>query len=297
MAVASRSRSRSPSGGEREGVPARGGEPAGERAGEPLQRFLARAGVAARRKAEELIRQGRVTVNGRVVREVGFRVRPGLDVVRLDGRVLRPEAPAYVLLHKPKGYITAARDPAGRPTVFDLVREVRVRLHPVGRLDWDSSGLLLLTNDGELTNRLIHPRHHLERAYRVRVAGRPSEEALAALRRGVLLSDGPTLPAEVRVLRREGDDTWLEVVLREGRNRQVRRMLAAVGHEVRELVRVRLGPLRLGDLPPGAWRFLSRRELEALLAAAGLPADWRAAGGRLGRAGWRRRSARAREEK
>ncbi len=286
MATRSRSRSpesgrrgpagRQPAGGDRTG---RGGKPSGGwRGGEPLQRFLARCGVAARRKAEELIRQGRVTLNGRPVRGPGVRVHPERDRVCLDGRPLRPERPTYVLLHKPEGFLAAARDPRGRRTVFDLVREAGVRLHPVGRLDWDSSGLLLLTNDGELTNRLIHPRYHLERTYRVLVAGRPAEEALAALRRGVLLSDGPTLPARVRVLGRAGTDTWLEVALAEGRNRQVRRMLAAVGHDVKKLVRTRLGPLALGDLPLGAWRHLTPAELASLRAAAGLaPAPTRRA--------------------
>ncbi len=232
--------------------------------GERLQKVLARAGVASRRRAEELIRAGRVTVNGRVVTELGARVDPERDVVRVDGRPVRREPPTYILLHKPVGVVSTTRDPQGRRTVLDLLPDLGVRLYPVGRLDYDSSGLLLLTNDGELAHRLTHPRFGVEKVYRVRVQGHPSEDDLERLRRGVRLAEGPTAPARVRVLRRDADGTWLEVALREGRNRQVRRMLAALGYGVRALVRVREGPLALRGLQPGQWRHLSDQEVRRL---------------------------------
>lgn len=232
--------------------------------GERLQRFLARAGVASRRCAEELIRAGRVTVNGAVVRALGTRVDPDRDEVRVDGRPVRPQRLVYILLHKPAGVVSTVRDPQGRKTVLDLVPDLGVRLFPVGRLDYDSTGLLLLTNDGELAHRLTHPRFGAEKVYRVRVEGHPDEAELARLRSGVRLAEGVTAPARVRVLGHDREGTWLEVALREGRNRQVRRMLAVLGYRVRALARVREGPLRLGALPPGAWRHLTAAEVRRL---------------------------------
>lgn len=237
---------------------------------ERLQKLLARAGIASRRRAEELIGRGRVTVNGRVVRGMGCKADPGRDRIEVDGRPIRFEPLTYILLHKPKGVVSTARDPQGRTTVLDLVPDAGVRLYPVGRLDYDSSGLLLLTNDGRLAHALMHPRHRVEKVYEVKILGRPSASALEHLRRGVMLADGMAAPALVRVLRHEGDATWLEVAIREGRNRQVRRMLAAVGHEVLELKRVREGDLLLGDLRPGCHRRLSPAEVERLYRSAGL---------------------------
>lgn len=259
---------------------------------ERLQKVLAASGVASRRRAEEIIRQGRVTVNGRVVVEMGFRVDPERDDVCVDGQKLTPERLAYILLHKPRGYVCTARDPQGRPTVLDLVRDAGARVYPVGRLDYDSSGLLLLTNDGPLSFALTHPRHRVEKTYRVRVAGRLSAATFDRLRQGVRLSDGMTAPARVRELSRVGDDSWLEIVLCEGRNRQVRRMLAAVGHQVKELVRVRVGDLTLGNLPPGAFRHLSEAEVARLLRPTRMAAP-PAAGQPVGKPRARRIAARA----
>jgi len=242
-----------------------------------LAKHLAHAGVASRRAAEGLIAQGRVRVEGDVVRD------PARDVdersrVEVDGRLLAgPEPRVVYALHKPVGVLSTARDPHGRPTVLELLGEER-RLYPVGRLDADSSGLILLTNDGELANRLTHPRYEVPKTYRVRVAGGPVEErALRALRAGVELEDGPTAPARVRRLtggesrsateRRaagEGGPDELELTIREGRNRQVRRMCEAVGHPVLALQRIAFGPLRLGALEPGAHRRLGEVELRKL---------------------------------
>lgn len=230
-----------------------------------LAKYLAHAGVASRRAAEGLIAEGRVSVGGEVVRD------PARDVdeasaVAVDGSTVHgAEERVVYALHKPVGVLSTALDTHGRPTVVGLVSERR-RLYPVGRLDADSSGLILLTNDGALANRLTHPRYEVPKTYRARVAGgRVAEAALRTLRAGVALDDGPTAPARVR---RIGSDE-LELTIREGRNRQVRRMCEAVGHPVLELRRVSFGPLRLDGLAPGAHRRLSETELDALRAAAG----------------------------
>ncbi len=231
---------------------------------ERLHKVLAHAGVASRRKAEEMIAEGRVQVNGEVVTQLGTKVNPHRDVIQVDGRALgKPERPVYYLLNKPRGVLSAARDVRGRKTVVDLV-QARSRLYPVGRLDMDSEGLLLLTNDGALALRLAHPRYEHEKEYRVLVAGTPSEEALARLRGGVGLEGGWTRPAQVTIERVSDGNTWLRMVLREGRKRQIRRMVEVVGHEVLRLIRVRMGPLRLGGLAPGAYRPLTREELAAM---------------------------------
>lgn len=241
-------------------------DPAPER----LQKFLARAGVASRRHAEELIQAGRVQVNGQPVTQLGTKVQPERDVVQVDGRpVQAPAARVYLLLHKPAGVVTTASDPQGRQTVLDLLPpSLRAqRLFPVGRLDLDSEGLLLLTNDGAFALHLMHPRFEQEKEYHALVRGRPTSAALENLRRGMLLPGEarPTAPAQVRFLRAAPDGaSWLSVTLHEGRRRQVRRMLAAVGHPVLRLVRVRVGALGLGDLPAGQWRALSAEELEKL---------------------------------
>jgi 23S rRNA pseudouridine2605 synthase len=238
---------------------------------ERLQKALAHAGVASRRACEELIRQGRVQVNGQVVTEMGTRVDLSRDEVRVDGRPLHAaESYVYVVLNKPRGYLSTTHDPYGRPTVLDLL-EVEARVYPVGRLDVDSEGLLLLTNDGTLTQRLTHPRYAHEKEYWVLVNGHPNERALRRLRRGVEVEEERLQADEVAVLRgphrrREPivDGTWLRVILHQGSKRQVRRMCAAVGHPVQRLIRVRFGPLRLGRLEPGQWRHLSRNEVMAL---------------------------------
>jgi 23S rRNA pseudouridine2605 synthase len=234
-----------------------------------LQKLIAEAGLASRRGAERLIQAGRVTVNGEPVREPGAQADPERDRIAVDGRELRRAEPKrYVLLHKPAGYITTREDPRGRPRVFDLLPDLGVRLHSVGRLDYDAEGLLLLTNDGALTYRLTHPRHAVPRVYHVAVEGRADRAALDRLRRGVLLEDGPARVDEVRRLAAGGDRaTWLALTLHEGRYREVKRLCRAVGLTVRRLVRVAYGPLRLGRLAPGAWRDLAPREVTALGAA------------------------------
>lgn len=239
---------------------------------ERLVKLLARAGVASRRAAAELLAQGRVTVDGAAVTDCAAQVDPQRSLVRVDGRILRlPSAATYLLLDKPAGYLSARRDDFGRATVMDLIPEpLRATLYPVGRLDLDSTGLLLLSDDGELTYRLLHPSHHVPKTYRVRVSGVPSDQSLRRLRSGVELGDGVTAPAEVWLRETGRGEATLEITLREGRNRQVRRMCQAVGHPVTELQRVALGPLTLGDLPPGQWRPLTEGEVRALRQAVGL---------------------------
>jgi 23S rRNA pseudouridine2605 synthase len=226
-----------------------------------LNAYLARAGVASRRGAEELIRAGRVRVNGDPA-GLATIVRPR-DVVELDGRRLTPEPLAYVILNKPAGVVTTARDPHRRRTVVGLVRHPR-RIVPVGRLDADTTGALLLTNDGDLAHRLAHPRYEVEKVYQAEVEGSPDEDALQRLRDGVELDDGRTAPARVRVLGRRGETSLLELAIHEGRKHQVKRMCAAVGHPVRRLHRSRYAGLDVDGLDRGDWRELSPEEVEAL---------------------------------
>jgi 23S rRNA pseudouridine2605 synthase len=226
--------------------------------------------VASRRAAEELIRAGRVSVNGIVVCELGERADAGQDEIMLDGERVRVRAPRTVALHKPRGVVTTLRDPQGRPTVSELVADVGERVYPIGRLDLQSSGLVLLTNDGQLAAGLQHPRQGVPRVYHVKVQGVPSAETLLRLRRGVRLEDGRAAVSRARVLESRATKTWLELELREGRWREVRRLCDAVGHPVDKLMRVRVGPIALDDLPVGMWRPLEPVELKALYAAAGL---------------------------
>ncbi len=239
------------------------------REGERLQKYLARCGVASRRASEELILAGRVSINGAVCVELGVRVLPGVDVVTLDGKeVLPPAAHAYYVLHKPAGYVTTMDDPQGRPTVVQLFPPDGTRLFTVGRLDKDTTGLLLLTDDGDFANRLMHPRYHVSKTYLARVIGYPSDAALQRLRKGIELDDGMTAPAQVaRVTRGDG---WTDVrmTISEGRKRQVRRMFSHIRHKVLKLHRERFGPLNLGDLPEGDVRALEPAEVAALLEAA-----------------------------
>ena len=239
--------------------------------GERLQKIMARRGYGSRRKAEELIRAGRVHVDGRPA-TVGQRADPSARIT-VDGTPLDDEqASLTLMLHKPPDVIVAASDDRDRQTVFDLLGDVPSGLRHVGRLDRDSEGLLLLTTDGELAHRVAHPRFEVAKTYEALVEGRPAHEALTQLRAGIELADGPTHPAEAERLRRADDGWWVRLVLHEGRKRQVRRMLAAVGHPVRRLVRTRLGPLELGDLPAGVSRPLTDGELAELRALCGLDA-------------------------
>lgn len=229
-----------------------------------LQKLIAAAGLASRRTAEEWISAGRVSVNGRVA-GLGDRADPQRDEIRLDGQPLAtPEARYYLLLYKPAGYVTTLRDPQGRRTVRELVREVPARLHPVGRLDLTTEGALLLTNDGALTYHLAHPRHQIDKTYLVRVRGRVDGEALDRLASGVMLDDGPTAPARIAGVRFSSGHTWFEMTIHEGRNRQVRRMCEAVGHPVSRLKRIRFAFLDLSGLRPGQFRMLSADEVARL---------------------------------
>ena len=231
-----------------------------------LQKYMAMCGVAARRKCEEIIAQGRVSVNGQIVSAMGAQVEEG-DVVLLDGQRITPEEEKrYILYHKPAGEVTTVSDEKGRETVIDRFRDFPVRLYPVGRLDYDSEGLLLLTNDGALAQRLTHPSCEVDKVYLARVSGNPSNEAIERLRRGVYMEgdERRTYPAAVRVVRDEALFSDILVTIHEGRNRQVRRMFEAVGHKVLLLRRVRFGPLELGELRRGQWRELETEEIEQL---------------------------------
>ncbi|GEN33770.1 pseudouridine synthase [Aneurinibacillus danicus] len=233
---------------------------------ERLQKIMAQAGVASRRKCEEFILAGRVKVNGIVVRELGFKADPLNDEIEVDGKIIARERPVYFLLNKPIGYITSVTDPQGRKTVLDLMNRVQERIYPVGRLDYDTSGLLLLTNDGEFANHIMHPRHELDKVYEAVVKGRMEERALARLRQGVMLEDGMTAPAEaVRLRYQEKEGTSvIQLTIHEGRNRQVRRMCEAVGHPVVKLKRIRLAFLTLDGVPEGKYRPLTGEEVARL---------------------------------
>jgi len=236
-----------------------------------LNRFLALSGLASRRASESWIVEGRVCVNGAVTTDLATTVDPRRDRVTVDGREVRaPRESTYLLLHKPPGFVTTMSDPHGRPTVRDLLPRGSPRLFPVGRLDADSEGLLLLTDDGRLAFRLMHPRYGIARTYRIVVEGAPAAEALESLRDGVMLEDGPAAASSVRVLGRDAGRTQLEIVIREGRKREVRRMLEAVGHRVTKLVRTAYGPLALGDLAPGKTRALTLAEAQELKRAVAL---------------------------
>ena len=247
-----------------------------------LQKILSQAGIASRRAAEKLIEEGRVSVNGHTIREMGVKADPAVDDIRVDGRRLRaPERHRYILLNKPAGVVTTRSDPQRRQTVVDLLQGVREYVYPVGRLDYDSEGLLILTNDGDLAARLTHPRHEVERTYEAHVAGAPDNEAIEQLRRGIPLDGRRTMPADVKLLSRAAAprsslaprrgapavkrvNGVVLITIREGRNRQVRRMCEAVGHPVRKLRRVRIGPISDRRLRLGEWRDLSLQEVRLL---------------------------------
>lgn len=255
---------------------------------ERLHKYLARAGVASRRQCEEIIQQGKVAVNGVVVRELGAKIDPAAAVVTVDGKkIIPPRALVHVMLNKPQGVITTAKEERGRPTVVDVVQNPSnvfpsgakeqekaagiggYRIFPVGRLDINTEGLLILTNDGTLTNLLTHPRYALEKEYLAQVRGKPTQISLGRLREGVDLDGKLTAPARVRLIGDQNGLSTLMITIHEGRRRQVRRMLEVVGHPVHNLRRTRVGPLQLGNLPVGKFRFLSQEEVESLRRAAG----------------------------
>jgi 23S rRNA pseudouridine2605 synthase len=230
-----------------------------------LQKVIAASGLASRRKAEEWIAQGRVTINGKIVRELGTHVDPERDHVKVDGRHLKSVEPyAYLLLNKPKGIVSTLNDPEGRPTIEHLLRGVTLRLFPVGRLDFDTEGLMLLTNHGELAQALLHPRYHVAKVYLAKVKGVLTDEEIDQLAQGVQLEDGMTAPAIVKKVRKAAENSWLEVTIYEGRKHQIKRMFEVVGHPVLKLKRIKFGPLALGDLLPGEFRYLTDREANKL---------------------------------
>lgn len=241
-----------------------------------LQKILSQAGLASRRAAETLIAEGRVSVNGTTVREMGTKADADADDIRVDGRrVKAAEGKRYILLNKPAGVVSTRSDPQRRPTVIDLLTGVREYVYPVGRLDYDTDGLLLLTNDGDLAAMLTHPRHGVPRTYEARVAGVPDDAALRRLRNGIPLDGHRTLPAEAALAHtaRDGRTSTIVLTIREGRNRQVRRMCEAIGHPVGELTRTRIGPLSDAKLATGRWRDLTEVEIRKLRAlSAGAPA-------------------------
>jgi 23S rRNA pseudouridine2605 synthase len=240
---------------------------------ERLQKILARAGLASRREAERWILAGRVTVNGTVVRKLGSQADSAKDAVKVDGKRIKPATTAvYYALHKPPGMLTTIHDPEHRPDLSPITARLREkqRVFPVGRLDFNSSGLLLLTNDGDLAQRLTHPRFGVKKVYRVKLSECPDEKDLMLIRKGVRLEDGVTAPARVRVVEKLKRNAWVEIEIHEGRNREVRRLFGALGYYVEKLIRIRVGPVSLGSLAPGVLRPLSRLEIKTLKQAVGL---------------------------
>ena len=238
---------------------------------ERLQKILARAGIASRRKAEDYIRLGRIAVNGQVVTEPGSKADPVADRITIDNQPIAAEEKIYLLLNKPTGYVTTLSDPQGRPKVTDLLADIPQRVFPVGRLDYDTEGALLLTNDGELGNRIIHPSNEVNKTYEATVAGRLDAATVRRLEQGILLDGRRTWPARVRILSANQQKSTVELIIHEGRKRQVRRMLAAVGHPVQTLTRTAYGGLKLGNLPRGRYRRLTVQDLKKIFSGTKIP--------------------------
>ena len=240
---------------------------------ERLQKILARAGLASRREAERWILEGRVSVNGTVISKLGSQADPAKDSIKVDGKRIKPAAaPLYFAFHKPPGVITTLNDPQRRPDLTQFIEKLgrKQRVFPVGRLDYNSTGLLLLTNDGELTGRLTHPRFGVKKVYRVKLSACPTAEEFALLRKGIRLEDGVTASARARVLEKLKKNAWVEIEIHEGRKREIRRIFETLGYFVEKLIRVRVGPISLGFLRPGEIRPLSQLEIKALKSAVGL---------------------------
>lgn len=236
-----------------------------------VQKIIADTGIASRREAEKLIEEGRVTING-VIAKLGDKADPDKDHIKLDGKLLKakPSELVYIILNKPKKVMCTTSDPEGRQTILDLIKGIKNRVWPVGRLDYHSEGLVLLTNDGELSLRLTHPKYKIEKVYEVKVKDLPDEKKIEKLKKGIWLEDGKTAPCEITFIKKTRENSWFRVVLKEGKKRQIRRMFHAIGHDVMKLKRVSIGPLKLGKLPIGAYRFLTEKELIALKKATGL---------------------------
>lgn len=230
-----------------------------------LNKFLAQAGVTSRRDADKLIESGRVTVNGDVINVLGTKIDVNHDRVELDGKqvVLQPRL-VYLLLNKPAGYLVTLRDPYQRPTVMDLLPSLEERVFPIGRLDFESEGLLLLSNDGELSNRLIHPRYQIKKQYRIKIKGRPEAQKIKRLEKGIYLDNRKTAPARISQFKPSHKHSWLHIEIHEGRKREIRRMFQAVGHPVMVLKRIKFAGLTLGRLKPGEWRYLTQSEVARL---------------------------------
>ncbi|MFW5985194.1 MAG: pseudouridine synthase [Halanaerobiaceae bacterium] len=231
---------------------------------ERLQKYMAHAGVASRRKSEDIIAEGRVKVNGEVVTEMGFKIDPQQDTVTVDGEVISREEKVYILFNKPTGCVCTVDDPRGRKTVLDYIDGVSQRIYPVGRLDYDTSGLLIITNDGQLTNILTHPSYEIDKTYLVEIPGQLTAEEKKQLEEGVELEDGITAPAEAEIVYKNSDKTIFMLTIHEGRNRQVRRMCEKIGHRVINLKRIGLAFLSLEQLSPGEFRFLTTEEVKKL---------------------------------
>jgi 23S rRNA pseudouridine2605 synthase len=232
---------------------------------ERIQKIISAAGITSRRAAEQLILDGRVRVNGQVVTELGTKADAAKDHIKVDGKLINPRQPlSYIMLNKPAGYVTTMSDPEGRPTVQDLLKGVKVRVYPVGRLDYSTEGLLLLTNDGDFAHLITHPSHEFPKTYRAKVKGVLEDHQIELLENGIYLDDGRTAPAKLKKISKEESNSWLEITIHEGKKRQVRRMFDRVGHSVIKLKRVRTGNLQLGDLPEGSFRYLTQAEVSAL---------------------------------
>lgn len=230
-----------------------------------LQKYMAMCGVASRRKSEEIIQEGRVKVNNKIVTELGTIVDPKTDKVSVDGKIIKMESnKIYIMINKPIGYVSSLKDEKGRRTVTDLIEGVNERIYPVGRLDADTTGLLLLTNDGDLAYKLTHPRNNIDKKYIAIVDGIPNKSALDSLRKGVYIDGKKTSPAKVKIAKKYDEDSILDIIIHEGRNRQVKKMCEAVGHPVKKLKRVSIGEIEIGGLNVGYWRFLNDEELEYL---------------------------------
>lgn len=232
---------------------------------ERLQKIISMAGVASRRHAEEMILEGRITVNGKVIRKLGTKADPERDHIKVDGKLINPRQPkTYILLNKPKGYITSLKDTEGRPTVMDLLKGIKTRVYPVGRLDFDTEGLLLLTNDGDLAHAVMHPKKEIKKTYYVKVKGILEEKDIEILRRGIKLEGILTSPANVKRIKKTNENSWIEMTIHEGKKRQIRRMLEKIGHPVLKLKRVRIGFLDLKGIEPGRYRYLTNEEVSRL---------------------------------